>query len=170
MRFCADYYSAAQVDRTTRRGRAAAENRDLTCRKHDLRNAVAFVLSHFLSCTDRSVKRRAWPWRSAPFEAFTFYCDYVFPPQSRWCMVSDLRLRQVAAKKFMAAAFCRGLLARHQRHQSFIPPPPPEYRHYHYPLCSLALLREVERGMAGRRREGLGWLLPSFVRNGALRG
>ena len=109
-------------------------------------------------------RARAWPWRSVPFEAFTFYCDYVFPPKSRWCMVSDLRLRQVAAKKFMAAAFCRGVLARHQRHQSFIPP---EYRHYHYPLCSLALLREVERGMAGRRkegrREGLGWLLPSFL-------
>ena len=87
---------------------------------------------------------------------------------SRWCMESDLRLRQVAAKKFLAAAFCRGLLARH-RHQS-LEPPPPEYRHYHYPLCSLALLREVERGMAGRRREGLGWLLPYFVRNGALRG
>ena len=34
-------------------------------------------------------------------------------------MESDLRLRQVAAKKFLAAAFCRGLLARHQRHQSF---------------------------------------------------
>ena len=48
-------------------GRAAAENRDLTCRKHDLRNAVAFVLSHFLSCTDRSVKRRAWP--GAPFHS-----------------------------------------------------------------------------------------------------
>ena len=82
-------------------------------------------------------------------------------------MESDLRLRQVAAKKFMAAAFCRGLLARHRRHQSFIPPPPPpEYRHCHYPLCPLALLREVERGMAGRRMEGgkdlAGSFLPSF--------
>ena len=136
-------------------------------------------LSFFLSCTDRSVKRRAWPapwqpWRrgSVPFEAFTIYCDYFHLSRTVSHSELDWRLRQIVIEEEIRspphstptlALGRRG--SRRRRHQSLMKPPL-EYRHYHYPLCSLALLREVERGKAEGRKEGrkvlAGSFLPSF--------